>query len=434
MRKETRSRSSETGAVAIIVAVSLAVLVGFAGLVLDLGRLYINKTELQSAADACALAAAPYLNCDPNVAGSCPADNSNLKKAANAGIFAAGKNRKDFQDDVVSIDGSDVRFSTALAPNSAYLTAGAANSASKYVMCIARSQGIIPWFMGVLGLSEGNDVNALAVATLGPGQEFCSSAPMGICANALTPPYGYSEGDWITLNVHTYNNEDDIDVDELQQPKSFRWIDFDPNAGGSDEVRDRLAGKNTVCGLKNGDNVREMGAKQGVKSAYNTRFGLYKNASGNEKQYSPENAPPDYTGYAYPTNDKADPIVLEGQDAYGPYLNRRLSNSPFDDKEYYDEDGKAWGKPASEDDYKNFGADKRLIGVPMIACPGPGKDTPILYMACVLMLNPMNTGAAAKEQKLFLQYLGLAKDSTVAKCQTMGPPGGNGLDVPMLVQ
>ena len=32
------------------------VLIGFAGLVLDLGRLYVNKTELQNAADACALA------------------------------------------------------------------------------------------------------------------------------------------------------------------------------------------------------------------------------------------------------------------------------------------------------------------------------------------------------------------------------------------
>ena len=51
------SRRDQRGAVAIIVGLTIAVLVGFAGLALDGGRLYVNKTELQNAADACALAA-----------------------------------------------------------------------------------------------------------------------------------------------------------------------------------------------------------------------------------------------------------------------------------------------------------------------------------------------------------------------------------------
>ena len=46
----------ERGVVAIIVALSLVVLVGFAGLALDLGKLYVAKSELQNSADACALA------------------------------------------------------------------------------------------------------------------------------------------------------------------------------------------------------------------------------------------------------------------------------------------------------------------------------------------------------------------------------------------
>ena len=51
------TRQAQRGAVAIIVGLTLAVLVGFAGLAIDGGRLYVNKTELQNAADACALAA-----------------------------------------------------------------------------------------------------------------------------------------------------------------------------------------------------------------------------------------------------------------------------------------------------------------------------------------------------------------------------------------
>ena len=427
MRKEILSRSSETGAVAIIVAVSLAVLVGFAGLVLDLGRLYINKTELQSAADACALAGAPYLDCDPEIAGSCPADKSNLTKALNAGIFAAGKNNKDFQGTPVSIADQDVRFSTTMAPNSGYSPFSTASAESKYVMCIARSTGIVPWFMGVLGVTKANDVSAFAVATLGPGQTFCGTAPMGICAQDTSSTYGYSANDWLSLNVNVdKNDEDDV---EVAPDSKFRWIDFDPNQGGSDEVRDRLAGQNQVCDLKVGDNVREMGAKQGVKSAYNTRFGLYKSGGGNEKQYSPENAPPDRTGYAFPTNNKGDPVVFTGDDAYGPYKIHQGSYSPFDKTAY---DGNEWGQAAAPETYKTAGVNKRLIAVPMIACPGPGKDTPILDMACVLMLNPMNNGVG--KQSLYLQYLGLTKNSTEPECQSAGLPGGGGPKVPRLVQ
>ena len=53
-------RRNQRGAVAIIVGLTLAVLIGFAGLALDLGRLYVNKSELQNAADSCALAASPF--------------------------------------------------------------------------------------------------------------------------------------------------------------------------------------------------------------------------------------------------------------------------------------------------------------------------------------------------------------------------------------
>lgn len=53
-----RGLHRQRGAVAIIVGLSLAVMIGFVGLALDLGKLYVTRSELQNSADACALSAA----------------------------------------------------------------------------------------------------------------------------------------------------------------------------------------------------------------------------------------------------------------------------------------------------------------------------------------------------------------------------------------
>ncbi|MFP5405356.1 MAG: enoyl-CoA hydratase-related protein, partial [Gammaproteobacteria bacterium] len=62
-------RWRQEGAIAIITGLTIAVLIGFLGIGVDLGRLFVVKSELQSAMDACALAASsqlrPGLN-DPN--------------------------------------------------------------------------------------------------------------------------------------------------------------------------------------------------------------------------------------------------------------------------------------------------------------------------------------------------------------------------------
>lgn len=60
----------QRGAVAVIVAVSMAMLIGFVALAIDVGYLYATKNELQNVADAAALAAAGKLGdiySDPDV-------------------------------------------------------------------------------------------------------------------------------------------------------------------------------------------------------------------------------------------------------------------------------------------------------------------------------------------------------------------------------
>src|SRR5688572_10076910 len=133
---------NQKGAIAIVVAVSLAALVGFVGLVIDVGHLFVTKTELQDAADACALAAVKELTCDPAL-GACAA--TYLENAENAGIAVAALNKVGFQGGFITIDPADVRFSTTFTPNSDYLARTApADPASRYVMCIARRNSIAP--------------------------------------------------------------------------------------------------------------------------------------------------------------------------------------------------------------------------------------------------------------------------------------------------
>jgi len=62
----TRARRQERGIVAVLVAIALLALLAMAGLAIDIGHLVLNKSRLQSAVDAAALAAAKELSSTGN--------------------------------------------------------------------------------------------------------------------------------------------------------------------------------------------------------------------------------------------------------------------------------------------------------------------------------------------------------------------------------
>lgn len=432
MHRTIQCRESQSGAVAIVVGVSLAVLIGFAGLALDLGRLYINKTELQNAVDACALAAAVELNCDSKVKGSCTA--AKISKAENAGLFASSRNFSDFQKTSVTAENNslEVTFSTEFA--SGYASSGDADLESKYAKCTAKSRGLIPWFMGVLGINKENVVGASAVATLGPGQSFCAMVPMGVCAKAGSskPNFGYEPGNWIMSDFTQAPGKDDFSLDG-----EMRWVDFSPSAGGVPEISEQLAGDKPVCDMRINDDVREDGTKRGTKEAYNTRFGLYPNQNNNPK-YKPSTSPPDMSGYAYPNMAPGAPVInapgVGKPVAYPDYLSRQKNDSLFIEDEYdacFGAEKEKGACPVKVDPkYQSNanGTSRRVVSVPIVDCDA-GKPVPIKGMACVLMLNPMSNGANGK---VYFEYLGSA--GSQPECASSGLPGGGGPMVPVLVQ
>ena len=103
MRAQIRAASSrarrrrQQGAVAIAFILLAALLIGFVGFGLDVGRLYVSKTELQNAADACALSAAGALT---------GANADQLVAAEDFGTAAAQRNLIGMQARAVSVTAS----------------------------------------------------------------------------------------------------------------------------------------------------------------------------------------------------------------------------------------------------------------------------------------------------------------------------------------
>jgi len=424
--------------VAIVVGLSMAVLLGFAGLALDLARLYVNKSELQSAADACALAAATELTC---AAGT----TSCLLNGTAAGQLVASKSRSDFQGGAVAIAANDIRFNTAYVPNANYLDAASgAPGNSRYAMCTARSAGITPWLMGMVGVQGNTLITATAVASLLPagGGGSCPSAPIGVC-----PPNAggnYAPGDWVAADATDSKSGTGLgDPTTTGVQGTFRWVDWDYSAGGSNEVRDRLASGGETCGITGtSSNIAEEGVKQGVKDAWNSRFGVYANGA---NAYSVLSAPPDRTGYAYPTKAPGSPVISVGTSAFADYRAKQSTATPFQGKSGgYDAQGKGNpqvnGNSTSSADHQTYGADRRLVTVPIIngctkgSAPTSAHLVTVQSMACFLMLSPMANGANGD---VFMEYIGPA-DAPNSPCINAGSPGGpggaGGALVPTLVQ
>jgi Flp pilus assembly protein TadG len=434
-------RRRQRGAVAIIVGLSLAVMLGFVGLAIDGGRLYLTKTELQNAADACALAASYELTGSPLIPAAA------FTQAEAAGVAVATRNKVGFQGSFVAAGEVALTYSNTLA--SGWGAAGAATADAKYVRCTIQKTGIQPYFMQVLGIGN-QTVSAFATATLAPAQNNCA-VPMALCTRGAAPSYGYAAGDWIAMDFGENGNNVD------NYTGNFRWIDFDPGSptpgcsgGGAQELGCMLAGTGQ-CNLPepitgactSGGNgnptpgcVGQTGAINSLDRAYNTRFGVYANGGG----YSVANAPPDRTGNAYSTEN-----WTLGRDAYNGVVagqsnfkaaraanlaiqgDRNITNPAL----YGNNDNLA-----TQAQHAANGADRRLVVVPIVECGNfaGGQHAPVRAYACILLLDPYRRQGNNVISRL--EYLGRSNEagSPCASSGVAGNSASQGPMVPALVQ
>lgn len=396
-------------------ALALAMLLAVAGLAVDGGHLFVTKTELQNAADACALSASQELAGAPDIPGDA------FVRADAAGRLVARRHRLGFQAVTVADAQIEVDFGTSLQSGATWVDADDAAGDARWVRCMVRRDGIVPWLLQLVGV-EAQTVTASATATLAPARTNCG-IPMAVClrgAATSTPPYGLRAGQWVSGRFSSGGGI----------TGSFNWIDYSPPAGGANEVGDLLRGAGQ-CRLDVEGAVGQPGqlGNAGAR-AWNTRFGLYQSGSD-----SAQTAPPDFTGHAYTPQSwpaQADALAdfLERRREYAPYGSSVADGNTRSGLSL----GRGYDPVTTTARHREFGADRRLVIVPIVDCGDwAGSQTSVIQdWACVLMLHPIGQVS----DTVRMEYLGRAGDNG-SPCATAGLPGNAdsiGPRVPALVQ
>jgi len=258
-------KSRQHGAVAIIVALSLVALVGMLGLVLDLGHLYVTKTELQNAADAASLSGAKELN----------GKLTGINNAINRAIEAAGRNKYNLHSQVLVITSADIRVGACPAAGCMVpitsITTDALAANKTFLEVDTGSHNLGTWFAQVLpSIATNMATSAVAVA----GKYAADITPVAICRMpdpGTTNELGYERG--ISYKVSSANPIG---------PGTMFWIDPESNTPGVCPVTNTngtrpyvCAGKTSFTPVVGGTVNTNTGISTPQLESLDSRFGSY---------------------------------------------------------------------------------------------------------------------------------------------------------------
>ncbi len=407
----------QRGAVAIMFGLTLVVLIGFAGLAIDLGRFFVIKSELQNAMDACALSAASQLR--PGAS-----DTKALERATAYGnVFSKGElsdpsvwNRANFQSKELDQSVLEITFASSNSGPFKTIVLADTNTA-KYVKCQYPYANLPIFFMQVLNpLMTTQTVSAMAVAKRELPTSSC--LPVVVCANGTTSPYGLTKGQWLTVISGPGQNVGGF----------FGWGILS-SPGGANQMKDALSGSYQCDVSVTGQQLYGSGLMSGLTKEWNTRFGLYASAT------DPDSAPPDFTGYAY--SDEAGgnwppiPPATAGFNAYSgnnslsptiPNFETISASLVLADKQYQNSPQPSdfplnkYPKLQPPEAQKEKGRlYRRITAAPIAQCPvGNGPFTNVVQdWSCLLMLNPFDESGpqTATRRKAKVEFLGLASEA-----------------------
>lgn len=442
VRRVSTRRPKQDGAVALVLAIALPLLLGLAGLAIDVGRMLVLRAELQTVVDACALASVSALasgNADramlerAEAYGSVPA-NPDAVSLSGSARPRESVNRHDFQSDSLTRADLQVQFaSSAQGPWFGASEASAAMAQSaRYARCTAmpqRSELLLARFVGTWATMS---ASATAVASLVPAQIGCAF-PLALCRGVgagatATPPFGLGMGQWFKEPTSSGSNR-------YNGAGSFGWVDFSPPQGGADELAMSIEGRG-ACALSTGQPVGESGMKSSVYDSWNSRFGLYRSGGPTATQ-----SPGDWSGVAYTSTtwpEQRSAYAGASSSMVANFLASRAAFMPYQGDQAaglnvnYSQNWTVAQRQAS-------GRDRRLVVVPIVDCTvwnenGSARPS-IEAWGCGLLLSPIGTGSA-KRGPGQIEYLGLANDPA-SPCTTSGLPGSpssGGPRVPALVE
>jgi Flp pilus assembly protein TadG len=298
----------QRGIAMVLYTVGMVAIIGMAGLALDMGHAFLNKTRLQNALDAGALSGAVTLNDGLGVAAAQAAALATFNQHLTGELGAA---------DPALVP--TVQFSVTLVP---FVPGALDPDAPKFVRLIVADFSMNVWLAYILpGVGNTLTLGGSAVAgprPLGspPDGEVCDLAPFVLCAG--TAPgggydtncddggcFGYSTAGETILKTGAGSSDWEVG------PGNFQLLQLNCQ-NGADCLRENLAGKYPGC-IIHGDSVTtEPGGNVGpVTQGFNTRFGDYAGPMRDSQA-------------AYPPD-----VVVTENILYDTYLER-LNNGPYD--------------------------------------------------------------------------------------------------------
>jgi Flp pilus assembly protein TadG len=263
----TRLLENTSGAVAPTVALSLFGLIAAGGIAFDYARMASMDTELQSAADHAALAAATQLD---GRTGAC-----DRARAAAVGMVS--------NQTLMANDGNGVAVTvtqgSGCAANSTdgvrlyqdinHTTAATDDSNAKFVMVVVDSRTANYALTPVVGALSSGAISATAFAGL--NQAICKVPPVMFCNPKESTDPDFTVANYIGDGMRLISN----DGGGSYGPGNFGFLAT--NAGNGASVLGKELGSSTVPG----DCVQETGVTTdpgnmiSVRDALNTRFGIY---------------------------------------------------------------------------------------------------------------------------------------------------------------
>jgi hypothetical protein len=425
------SRHRQGGAVIVTVALSMLFLLGFMGLALDFGRLFVVKTELQTAMDSCALAAAQELDGNATTA---------IARAHSAGKAAGNLNRVNMQS--VNWSGQGQLIDAEITFKNAAYADTTKPADARYAQCQHTQPAIQMLLLHAMGAFSGNatdyprtrNVAALAVATRASAQSTCP-VPLALKprSGGVAPNYGFTVGQWVTL----------ITAASGSVNGQIGWANLD----GSNNASQTKAEMNGYCGTKVGDQLGTPGTQTTIAEPWNYRFGIYKNLP--TFSIDPAYTLPDFTGYAYTSaNWPSANNAYSGTTGNNPpgtaanFISKRASFASCADQgtNLSGRTGvscesitglrlnsfKDVALPGNVlGGHKQYGSNRRIVTVPVIS-----PTSSVIGYACMLMLQPLSIPMTDVQ----LEFLGNA-GALNSPCASGGLPGGSaGPLVPVLVR
>jgi Flp pilus assembly protein TadG len=360
-RTEHGCRAQQRGMTVAFLMVGMVALLLMVGLALDVGHATLNKTRLQDATDAAALAAAKILDETHNTALATLEASAAFKANANSSGDQELANAYGNGQGAISLS---VQYSATLPP----FAAGSATGPYVRVSTTGFSQAT--WFAQLAGITQ-TTVGATAVAGPSPTiNTACNIVPLLVCGTPNTPNFGYTLDQAWVLKQSAPGNPSEIG------PGNFQLIQL--GGSGANIVRQNMAGSYSGCASTGNSVQTQTGNETGpTAQGINTRFGDYTGPmGGTESQYPPDvlttqQSPPLTVGSGGPPY----PVVGSISYSYQQYVADEASPAAYNYQP----------APTGPGVFS-----RRVLQVPVGDCSGSGSGSttvPVIGFACFFLLQ-----------------------------------------------